>query len=321
MFLWPSDREERLSLSTAMEVPKEAKSLSRTDMEGVTSTVMEAPHFTGEDTKGRRWSVKAKEAVQKFSETSETMVLNELEGESTLKDGQEVKFKAGSGQFQNETGDMALKGNVHLQGLGYTLKTQEIIGNIKTLQIRSQNKIFVTSTKGLLEAGAFYMQAGGDKMTFLKGVSVRLVSLNKNSSNAEPLDIEAQKLENDQSSSKAVFTGNVKVTKGDATLGAQVLNVTYAQTGQDRDIQKVQALNDVIITSGGNTATGDKAIYTPESGKILLTGDVVMTKGDNIIKGENLTYDLDTGDMRVHNTESNQGDGRIKAKFKIKGKD
>lgn len=129
-----------------------------------------------------------------------------------------------------------------------------------------------------------------------------------------PIDITSEQMEVFRALNKATFTGNVKIVYGKATMGSKSLDVHYANN--EDNIEKVVAQKDVIIVHGDNTATGDKAVYTPEIGAIKLTGNVVMTKGENILTGENLVYDLETGDMRLNN---NAADGRVKAKFTIKG--
>lgn len=132
-----------------------------------------------------------------------------------------------------------------------------------------------------------------------------------------PVNITSKRMEVIRDENKALFEGNVKVTYGEATLGSKQLEVLYGGENTQGDVQQVTALNDVVIVHGESTATGDKAVFTPENSNVLVTGNVVMTKAENVLKGESLTYDLETGDMYLNN---NEGDGRIKAIFTIKGK-
>lgn len=132
-----------------------------------------------------------------------------------------------------------------------------------------------------------------------------------------PINITSERMEVVQTENKAFFEGDVKVTYGAATMGSNALEVLYSGESEQGDVKQVTALGDVIIVNGESTATGDKAFFTPENSKVLVTGNVVMSKEDNVLKGESLTYDLETGDMNLNN---NEGDGRIKATFTIKGK-
>ncbi|MAI07545.1 MAG: hypothetical protein CMF61_01165 [Magnetococcales bacterium] len=132
-----------------------------------------------------------------------------------------------------------------------------------------------------------------------------------------PVNITSERMEVVQTENKAFFEGDVKVTYGAATMGSNTLEVLYSGENEQGDVKQVTALGGVIIVHGESTATGDKAVFTPQTSKVLVTGNVVMSKEDNVLKGESLTYDLETGDMNLNN---NEGDGRIKAIFTIKGK-
>jgi lipopolysaccharide export system protein LptA len=134
----------------------------------------------------------------------------------------------------------------------------------------------------------------------------------------KPIDITSERMEVYQDLQKTIFTGDVKVIRGAATLKAQKIDIFYG--GKENiggDIEKVVAHHNVIIVDGENTATGQKAVYIPHAENLLLSGDVVMTRGTNVLKGESLTYNLKTGNMKLNNEK---GDGRVKATFTIKGK-
>lgn len=176
MFMWPVEKENRLSLSPNMKPSEgESKPLTRTDVKGITSTVMESPHFSGEDEKGRMWNIEAKEAIQQQADTSETMVLNEINGFSIQENGEKYTFEADSALLQSRSEDFTLKGRVRLMGRGYTLKTSEINSNLKSMAAYSNERVYITSTQGVLEAGRFNIHPDGDKIEFDGGVKVRFI--------------------------------------------------------------------------------------------------------------------------------------------------
>ena len=178
MFMWPAKQESRLSLSPTMEAGESSSnvdSLTETNVKGMTSTIMEAPHFSGEDEKGRRWNIQATEAVQRRFDTSETMVLNGIDGFSILENGDKFTFEANSGSYENETGNVYLNGAVRLMGRGYTLKTGEIYSNLTSMAVYSNQNVFITSDQGVLEAGRFNVHPGAEKIEFAGGVKVRFV--------------------------------------------------------------------------------------------------------------------------------------------------
>lgn len=181
MFMWPAKQENRLSLSPTMEAGKGSShvdSLTKTDVKGMTSTIMEAPHFSGEDEKGRRWNIQAIEAVQRQFNASETMVLNGINGFSIQENGEKYTFEAESGSLESESEDFTLIGNVRLMGRGYTLKTGEIKSNLKSMAAYSNKRVFITSDKGVLEAGRFNIYPNGEKIEFAGGVKVRFIPQN-----------------------------------------------------------------------------------------------------------------------------------------------
>ncbi len=126
-----------------------------------------------------------------------------------------------------------------------------------------------------------------------------------------PIDISAQKLEVNQSSSKAIFSGNVVVTQEGLILTAPVVTADY----QGQGIQTVTASGGVTITRTGaggvsEKATGTTAIYNPDAGNLVLTGAVTLTRGPSELSGDKLVYNLTTGNAVVTNSG-----GPVKARF------
>lgn len=128
-----------------------------------------------------------------------------------------------------------------------------------------------------------------------------------------PVDITAQKLEVDQATGKAVFSGNVVVVQGGLTLTAPVVTADYA--GQDNGIETVTATGGVTIVRNGTggvseKATGTTAVYNPQGGSLTLTGAVTLTRGPSELSGDKLVYNLTTGNAVVTNST-----GPVKARF------
>lgn len=130
-----------------------------------------------------------------------------------------------------------------------------------------------------------------------------------------PIDITAQKLEVNQTSSKATFSGNVVVTQQGLVLTAPVVTADYATQGDGSGIQTVTASGGVTITrngAGGITekATGTTAVYNPEAGTLVLSGAVTLVRGPSELAGDRLVYNLTTGNAVVTNSA-----GPVKARF------
>lgn len=109
-----------------------------------------------------------------------------------------------------------------------------------------------------------------------------------------PVEVNADRLDLDQSSGAATFTGNVVVGQGDLRMTGDVVDVEYATEGPGQ-IESLHARGSVTLATGAETAEAQEAIYTIASGLVVLTGDVILTQGDNALAGEKLTVRLGDG--------------------------
>ncbi len=128
--------------------------------------------------------------------------------------------------------------------------------------------------------------------------------------NSAPIEVSADALSVDQDDGAAVFEGNVLVAQGELRLAADFIRVEYA-TDEDGNrspsIGQVKASGGVTFVSGPDAAEAQEAIYTVESGALLLTGDVLLTQGESAIAGDRLVVDLNAGTGRM--------EGRVRTVF------
>lgn len=127
---------------------------------------------------------------------------------------------------------------------------------------------------------------------------------------ATPIEIEADELEVQDKSSVAVFSGNVTVTQGAAALQTARLTVHYAApqasdagdapaTPQNQRISRLEADGRVLITSEGQSATGDAGTVNFDNRTMSLNGNVTLSQAGNVVTGDAVTVDLDTGVAKV----------------------
>jgi len=108
-----------------------------------------------------------------------------------------------------------------------------------------------------------------------------------------PVEIAAETFSVNNADGTALFSGEVQVIQGDMTLAAAEVLVEYDPTGQA--INRLLASGGVTITSLGDAAAAKEAVYTIESGQIVLTGDVRLTQGPSAMSGQKLTLNLTDG--------------------------
>lgn len=128
--------------------------------------------------------------------------------------------------------------------------------------------------------------------------------------NSAPIEVSADNLSVDQNDGAAVFEGNVIVAQGELRLAAEFIRVEYATDAEGNrtpSIGQVKASGGVTFVNGGDAAEANDAVYTVESGALVLTGDVLVTQGPNAITGDRLVVDLDAGTGRM--------EGRVRTVF------
>ncbi len=90
-----------------------------------------------------------------------------------------------------------------------------------------------------------------------------------------------------------VARGNAKVVRGDLTVTADTVTAQYRDTDtQSNEIHRLEANGNVVITTPGRTAWGDRAIYDLDQSVVVLLGDGLRLKTptDEITARDSLEY-------------------------------
>lgn len=119
----------------------------------------------------------------------------------------------------------------------------------------------------------------------------------------------------------AEFSGNVHAVNEDVDITADNLKVFYEQAspseapaeaeGGDittgKTVREIVATGNVVIKFNQRTAVTDKAIYTRDTGKIVMTGaDSKITGEGGYIAGEKITLHTVTEQVTVESGDSNR---------------
>jgi lipopolysaccharide export system protein LptA len=126
---------------------------------------------------------------------------------------------------------------------------------------------------------------------------------------AQPVEVTSERLDLDQGSGTAVFSGTVRVGQGALRLAADRVQVFYDQADQSGTgpIQRLIATGKVTLATGTEAAEASEATYDVAQGKVDMQGDVLLTQGGNALSGERLTIDL--------NANTAQMQGRVRTLF------
>lgn len=124
-----------------------------------------------------------------------------------------------------------------------------------------------------------------------------------------PIKIVSDRLEADDMARKVKFIGHVIVRRGDVTLYAHEVLVTYLQ-GKG-DIEEIAASGEVRIIQLDRIATAENATLYQKEGKIVLTGSARLVQGKDSIEGEEITVLINEEKSII---KAQQG-GRVNAIF------
>ncbi|MBN8631935.1 MAG: LptA/OstA family protein [Rhodobacterales bacterium] len=108
-----------------------------------------------------------------------------------------------------------------------------------------------------------------------------------------PVEVQADQLAVNNADGSAVFTGNVVVTQGEMKLAADEVKVSYG--ANQTAIETLVASGGVTVTNLGDAVEAQEALYTIDSGVIVLTGEVLLTQGPSAMSGSKLTINLKDG--------------------------
>lgn len=110
---------------------------------------------------------------------------------------------------------------------------------------------------------------------------------------ADPVEITAEKFEIDDSKHIATFTGKVVVTRTSLTVWAPKVVVDYGDGGPS-NIESFVASGGVRIKTRDQDATGDQAVYDPDTQILRLTGNVMVINATGTVGSPDLVVNLRT---------------------------
>lgn len=289
---------------------------------------MNNPRYEGFNADGGTYQVAARTAQQDFKNTH-LIQLNIIDGVMTDANKVRTDLTAKRGLFNNQTNVLELYDEVNVvsaSGMKATLKNATV--EIKENIISSTDPVKVEMTAGTVNANAMTLRHKAKEVTFTGSVLTHLngskpadadgqPDTSKDSkalpgrsfgATGAPIDITSNRLDVNDQTKLAVFSGAVRAVQGGATLESPDLHVTYlgqapglpvpggkaaapgtsdaAETALDPaapippgKVKRITATGPVVMTQvTGDRATSESADFDTENEKAYLNGQVVMTQ-------------------------------------------
>lgn len=130
-------------------------------------------------------------------------------------------------------------------------------------------------------------------------IGLPALSLGKSDDSGQPIHVEADAAELNETTGVGVYRGNVRITQGSMVLTADEVTVI----APDRDLQKVIARSGGPgekstfrqLTDAGEeiTAEARRMEYEPDGNQIILLHDVVLRRAANRFTAERIVYHID----------------------------
>lgn len=108
--------------------------------------------------------------------------------------------------------------------------------------------------------------------------------------------ITSARIEFDYKEFVAVFDENVRVENPQFFIAADRVVVFMEGTNQ---LRQIMALGNVTLTNEQRNAACDKAVYTRQSGQIVMTGSATLQRGGDFVRGDKIVIWLDDERMEV----------------------
>ena len=133
-----------------------------------------------------------------------------------------------------------------------------------------------------------------------------------------PVVVNSDRIEVQDRTDRAIFSGNVVATQDQLTLTTERLTVAYSSSGGIQ-IDRLDAAGGVLVRSPSETARGDFGVYDLDRKLITLVGNVQLQRQGNQVRGNRLTLDLNTGRAVVDGGPPGVGEngGRVTGRFTV----
>lgn len=122
--------------------------------------------------------------------------------------------------------------------------------------------------------------------------------------------------EGEYTTTGASLRGRAEVVQGGNRLRADAMTLTRSAGG---DLQRVEASGTVYLVTPEQSMRGDRAVYTPDTGEVVVTGDVILTQGQNVLTGGRVVYNVNTEAARMEGAPRGAAGRRVQGVFYPEG--
>ena len=324
------------ALNTAWKIGPGRLSLGQVELTADDLT-MKNPSYFGVTKDGGRYQVRAKRAVVEFSRQQAPIKLIDVDGDLIRSNNVTTKLKAKHGLLDNANSQLELYDGIEIDtSNGMAARLSRATITMKEHRVVSKEPVTASTPTGNVRSAGMTLKTDTQEATFQGNVIVRLVGSGGQGVGGfgrdarQPIEVNADRLDVNDASKTARFTGSVTATQGESTLKSPELTVTYegkaasAQLSvspksdeQASRLSRLVASKGAVITAGGDRrVTSEQVDFDAKADTALFTGGVVVNQGRNVLNGRRMFVDRKAGKSRLDApADGAQVQGRITATF------
>lgn len=325
-----------IALNTAWKIGPGRLNLGQVELTADDLT-MKNPSYFGVTKDGGRYQVRAKRAVVEFNRQQAPIKLIDVDGDLIRSNNLTTKLKAKHGLLDNANSQLELYDGIEIDtSNGMAARLSRATITMKEHRVVSKEPVTATTATGNIRSAGMTLKTDTQQATFEGNVIVRLVGSGGQGVGGfgrdarQPIEVNADRLDVNDASKTARFTGSVTATQGESTLKSPELTVTYegkaasAQLSgppnpdeQASRLSRLVASNGAVITaSGDRRVTSEKVDFDAKADTALFTGGVVVNQARNVLNGRRMFVDRKAGKSRLDApADGAQAPGRITATF------
>ena len=281
--------------------------------------------------------MRAKRAVVEFNRQQAPIKLIDVDGDLIRSNNVTTKLKAKHGLLDNANSQLELYDGIEIDtSNGMAARLSRATITMKEHRVVSKEPVTASTATGNVRSAGMNLKTDTQQATFEGNVIVRLVGSGGQGVGGfgrdarQPIEVNADRLDVNDASKTARFTGSVTATQGESTLKSPELTVTYegkaasAQLsgppnadGQASRLSRLAASNGAVITaSGDRRVTSEQVDFDAKADTALFTGGVVVNQARNVLDGRRMFVDRKAGKSRLDApADGAQAPGRITATF------
>jgi LPS export ABC transporter protein LptC/lipopolysaccharide transport protein LptA len=293
--------------------------------------------YTGTTKDGGRYEVRARRAMVSFDQNAPIKLID-VSGDLFQTNNVTTRLKSKHGILDNAKNELELYDGIEVDasnGLMARLVRAKIYS--KESRIVSNDPVSASTPTGSVQAASMEMNTKTHLTKFKGSVAVRMMPSSSQTTLAvgrdarQPVDINAEELDVDDTQKTAHFRGNVSALQGDTMLNTPYLFVKYegkgsgmlgAEKAPDPAAEKgarvkfLWARGGVDLTmSGDRRVTSELADFDIDGDTALFAGKVNVAQGKNTLRGGKLKVDRKSGKSRLEPEDTGPSAGRVAASF------